>query len=251
MLAADTSTLAPQDIDYTDGTTALRGRLFRPANAGGSTAGIVLFHDARGISGFTLDRAQALCRLGHTVLAADSYGESVAPGDMPRMMALITGLKQAPGVWRSRARAALAALVAQPGVDAGRLAAVGHCFGGSTALELWRDGAALQAVVSFHGHLDTSSPATAQGSARAGVLVCTGADDPLIPPPMVVGFLDELRQAQMDDAQVHVYSGARHSFTSEDADRMGVPAMAYHAAAARRSWAAMCALFDERLARAA
>jgi dienelactone hydrolase len=47
--------------------------------------------------------------------------------------------------WRSMARAALDALLAQPSVDDGRLAAIGYCFGGSTALELARTGAPLAA----------------------------------------------------------------------------------------------------------
>ena len=60
---------------------------------------------------------------------------------------------------RARGRAALDVLAALPQVDAGRLAAIGFCFGGSVVLELAREGADLKAVVSFHGVLTTKMPA--------------------------------------------------------------------------------------------
>jgi dienelactone hydrolase len=36
-----------------------------------------------------------------------------------------------------------------------------------------------------------------------------------------------------------------HSFTNPDAGKLGNPALAYDAAADRRAWAAMLALFEE------
>lgn len=91
-----------------------------------------------------------------------------------------TARDRGPGVLVVHEGLALATLAALPQVDAGRLGAIGFCFGGSVVLELARDGADLKAVVSFHGVLTTKAPAVA-GKTRAGVLVCTGADDPLAP----------------------------------------------------------------------
>src|SRR5438132_3844269 len=85
---------------------------------------------------------------------------------------------------RARGRAALTTLAALPQVDAGRLGAIGFCFGGSVVLELVRDAADLRAAVSFHGVLATRTPAVA-GQVKASVLVCTGADDPLAPADQV------------------------------------------------------------------
>ena len=48
----------------------------------------------------------------------------------------MTAVRSDVGRWRARAQAALDALCAQPGVDRAKLAAIGYCFGGSTALEL-------------------------------------------------------------------------------------------------------------------
>jgi Dienelactone hydrolase family len=77
----------------------------------------------------------------------------------------------------ARADAALEVLRQRPEVDAARIGGIGFCFGGSTVLQLARTGADLKGVVSFHGALSTKAPAKA-GSVKAGILSCTGADDP-------------------------------------------------------------------------
>jgi dienelactone hydrolase len=47
------------------------------------------------------------------------------------------------------------------------------------------------------------------------------------------------------DYQFVIYGGAKHSFTSKAADAREIPALAYDADAARRSWFAMLAFFNE------
>ena len=59
-------------------------------------------------------------------------------------------------------RRGLAVLAGQPECDAGRLAAIGYCFGGTTVLELARSGADLKAVVGFHSGLGTTRPRDAE-----------------------------------------------------------------------------------------
>jgi dienelactone hydrolase len=84
------------------------------------------------------------------------------------MRGLVGDLRNDPTKLRARGRAALATLASQPQVDAGKLFAIGFCFGGSVVLELARDGADLKAVVSFHGVLVTKAPAL-PGKVRASV----------------------------------------------------------------------------------
>src|SRR5262249_18496765 len=134
----------------------------------------------------------------------------------------------------------------QPGVDRNRLAAIGYCFGGSTALELGRSGAPLKAIVSFHGGLEAPKPEDAK-NIRAKVLVCHGAGDPLIPPEQVAAFEAQMRATAVD-WQLVSYGGAVHTCTHRDADSPGTRALASNAAAARRSWAAMLSLFEEAFA---
>jgi dienelactone hydrolase len=142
--------------------------------------------------------------------------------------------------WRGRAQAALDALSCQENVDSARLAAVGFCFGGSTALELARSGAPLVGVVSFHGGLHNKQPEDAR-NIKAKVLVCHGAMDPLVPRAQLTAFEEQMSKTNVD-WQVHEYGGAMHAFTNPGAEAEG---MAYNALADQRSWNAMLALFQE------
>ena len=126
--------------------------------------------------------------------------------------------------------------------DAGQVAAIGYCFGGTLSLELARGGAALQAVVGFHSGLATDRPATA-GSITAPVLVCIGADDPFIPADQRLAFEEEMRAAGAD-WRLNLYGGAVHSFTNPEADGSN-PALRYDRRADERSWRAMLDLFGE------
>src|SRR5450756_78088 len=98
---------------------------------------------------------------GYVALAADMFGERRQARDLEDMRGLVGELRNEPMKLRARARAALTTLASLPQVDAGRLGAIGFCFGGSVVLELARDGADLKAVVSFHGVLVSKAPALA------------------------------------------------------------------------------------------
>ena len=77
------------------------------------------------------------------------------------------------------------------------------------------------------------------------MLVCTGADDPMIPAQQVTEFEDEMRKAGAD-WQVISYGATVHSFTNPDAGKaVSLPGVAYNELTDKRSWAAMRAFFDE------
>ena len=117
-----------------------------------------------------MDRAEMLARLGYVAFAADIYVKGVHPKDAAASAGLSGRFKADRIALRARVRAALEVLRTDPRVDPARLAAIGYCFGGGTALELARSGAPLRAVASFHGFLDTPVPAT-PGVLKARVLV--------------------------------------------------------------------------------
>src|SRR5262245_53636117 len=234
--------MANKTLEYRDGAVILKGYLADDAGAG-VRPGVVVFPEANGIGDHVIDTARRLEALGYVALAADPYGDGVQAKDLAHAIELMRAVRSDLSRWRARAQAALDALCAQPGVDRTRLAAIGYCFGGSTALELGRSGASLGAVVSFHGGLEAPKPEDAR-NIRAKVLVCHGASDPLIPPEQVAAFEAQMRDTEVD-WQLCSYGGAVHSFTNRDADKLGNPAFAYNAAADRRSWAAMLSLFEE------
>ncbi len=233
-----------QDIDYRDGDLILKGALAYDENQSGKRPGIVVVHEAWGLGDHAIARAKMLAEIGYVALAADMYGGRRQAADLPAAMELIGDLRTNPAKLRARAGAAVAALKSQPNVDSARMAAIGFCFGGTTVLELARDGADLKGVVSFHGGLQTAAPAVA-GAVKPKVLVCTGADDPMIPPDQVVAFEGEMRSAGAD-WQVINYGRTVHSFTNPDAGKtVALDGVAYNAQTDRRSWQAMRAFFDE------
>jgi dienelactone hydrolase len=229
-------------LDYRDGAVPLKGILVRDEGRA-VRAGVVLFLDARGINDHALDCARRLAACGFAVLVADLYGNGMTAHDVARSHELMDELRTDVLRWRARAEAAQLALAESGVVDAGRIAAIGYCFGGTTALELGRSGAPLAALVSFHGGLASARPDDAR-NIKAKVLVCHGASDPWVTPAHLAGFQDEMSKTSVD-WQVHVYGGAVHAFTNPDAGSAGVAALAYHPAADKRSWTAMLALFDE------
>ena len=190
--------------------------------------------------------ARRLTGLGYVALAADMFGDRQQASNLQEVATLVSGLRAAPEKLRARGRAGLAALAALPQVDAGRLAAIGFCFGGSVVLELARGGAELKAVVSFHGVLATKMPAQPE-LVKASVLVCTGVDDPLAPPEQVADFGNEMRTGRVKDWQVIAYGNTLHGFTNPAADGSMMRTALYNEQADRRSWASMKSLFDEVL----
>jgi len=233
---------ASRDLEYDDGSVTLRGILCGEAH-GERRPGVLVFHDALGLGHHATERAQRLSDLGYVALAADLYGDRIQPRDTKQALELMLALKNDPARWRARATAAFDALRAVGGVESDRIGAIGFCFGGSTALELARSGAALTALVCFHGGLDTQRPAQ-RGVMKSSVLVCTGSADSRVPMPQIPVFLDEMSAAEVD-CQVTVYGGIQHSFTNPATN--GLPGMAYDATSDRRSWAAMRTFFDETL----
>ena len=144
---------------------------------------------------------------------------------------------------RARANAALTALKARKEVDPKKIATIGYCFGGTTALELARSGADVVGTVAFHAALSTPTPADAK-NIKGKVLVCHGDDDPFVPRNEVNAFLDEMKGAKVN-YQFNAYGGAVHTFTNPAAGNDPSKGQAYNEQADRRSWEAMKAFFAE------
>jgi dienelactone hydrolase len=237
-----------QSIEYEDGNVTLRGFVAFDDATSHQRPGVLVMPEAFGLGTHATQRAERLASLGYVALAGDPYGNGLEVTDLQEAIKRASALREDPATFRQRARVALDTLASLPQVDASRLAAIGYCLGGTFALELARDGAPLRGVVSFHGGLETPRPAVA-GQVKAKILVCTGADDPFVPVAQVNALAEELTKAQAD-WQIMSYGGTVHSFTNPDADRVGVPRIAYNVLADERSWKAMVAFFEEIFDRA-
>lgn len=228
---------ALQPLDYVDGDTWLTAQVVRPS--GRPRAAILLFPTIMNSTPAVEIKAGALAEAGYLALIADFYGKRPAGFDEARTFA--AEIRPDPLAYRRRLKAALKALATLPEAKDLPLAAIGFCMGGQAALELARDGAPLEAVVSFHGLLDTALPAE-PGAITARILVCHGDADPMVPRSQVIAFWEEMDAARAN-WHFHSYSGVRHGFTNPAPTDN--PATAYDASADRQSWAAMLELFDE------
>lgn len=234
--------LEESPIDYADGGVACRGLLVRQASAS-PQPGVVLFPDARGLGETARSSARRLARDGFAVLVADLYGNGAFTAEVPQAVEWMTALRSDIGRWRGRARTALDVASRVTEVSGTPPAAVGYCFGGTTALELGRSGADVAAIVTFHGGLLSPRPQDAS-SIKARVLVCHGAADPLVPAAQLSEFVTHMSAASVD-WQLQVYAGVRHGFTNPELTDDSVPGHRYDVGADSRSWQAMLELLRE------
>jgi dienelactone hydrolase len=228
--------LVTRDVEYWHDGTRMLGRVCAPTG-GRRSLGVLLIHDAFGISDEMTAHARRLAEAGHPVFLADVWGERYLPRAQAEIGQLIGGMVDDRDRWMGRVGAAHTALADQPEFDDAGVVLLGYCFGGSSVLEYVRTGAKVAGAISIHGGLDLLAPDWS--SARpTSVLVCTGVEDPMATAEM----RDRLTEA-MDDAgmdwQVHLYSGTKHAFTSPMAQHSPMPdVIAYQPRSAARAWRA-------------
>ena len=189
-----------QDIEYQINGKKFVGYLADGSN-GKKTAGVLVAHEGGGMTGHPKERARMLAELGYVAFAMDTFGEAIESRE--QAMAVIGSLSNDLATLRNRANTALELLKAQPNVDRMRTAAIGFCFGGTTVLELARSGADVGCVVGFHSGLATIAPQDAK-NIRCKVMVCLGAEDPIIPAAAArrLHQRDAGRQRRLPDADL-------------------------------------------------
>jgi dienelactone hydrolase len=232
-----------QTVEYKQGDTTLEGFVAYDDAIKGPRPGILVVHQWLGLTDYEKHRAEMLAQLGYVAFCADIYGKGVRPQNTQEAGAQAGKYKTDRQLLRARVSAGLDALRQQPLVDPKRVAAIGYCFGGTTVLELARSGADIAGVVSFHGGLDSPTPADGK-NIKCKILVCHGADDPFEKPADLAAFQNELRDAKVD-WQLIEYGGAVHSFTQPMAGNDNSKGAAYNEKADKRSWEAMKQFFAE------
>lgn len=236
---------APQskEVAYTHDGKTYKGHLVWDDATPGKRPGVLVLHEWWGLDDYARKRAEQLAGMGYVAFAADLYGDGKVakhPDDAKKMASEVRANVES---WRGRAAAALDVLKKDERVDPSKLAAIGYCFGGSTALQLAYGGADLDAVVTFHAGLPTPTPEQAK-AVKARVLICHGADDKFVPEESIRKLKEALDAASVK-FRVESYPGAVHSFTVPGASPDKLSGTAYHAEADKKSWASMKAWFDE------
>ena len=228
---------AAESIEYNHGDTTLEGYLVVPETEGKPVPGILIVHQWMGLSDHEQEVANRLAQKGYVAFAVDIYGKDDRPKDRSEAGVYASRYKGDIVLYRQRLKAAFEVLRTRPEVDPDRVAVIGYCFGGTGALELARSGADIKAAVSFHGGLSTPNPEDAK-QIKGTVLVCHGADDQAVPDSELMGFIEEMRNADVD-WYLMMFGNSVHGFTHRhDPER-------YDEKAEARSWKAMLDLFKE------
>jgi dienelactone hydrolase len=230
-------------VEYKQGDTVLEGYMAWDSAKSAKRPGVLIVHEWTGINDHMKQRAEMLAKLGYVAFAADIYGKGVRPTGMAEAAKTAGVYKDNRPLLRARVRAGLEELKKQKMTDPKRISAIGYCFGGTTVLELARDGADVRGVVSFHGGLSTPTPQDA-GKITAKVLALHGADDPFVKAEEVAAFQDEMRKGGVD-WQFISYGNAVHSFTNKWAGTDNSKGAAYNEKADLRSWETMKTFLEE------
>ena len=234
-------------IAYQDGDLQLEGYYAWDDAVSGKRPGIIIVHEWWGLNDYARHRADQLARLGYAAFAVDMYGKGKLTEHPTEAREWAAQVRKNVDAWQQRALAGLNVLKQQEQCDTTRIAAMGYCFGGSTALQMAYTGADLKGVVTFHGALPIPDESQAK-AIKARILVCHGSADRFIPQDVIEKFQHMLDQAGADWTMVY-YAGARHSFTDPDADKHNVDGMKYQKAADERSWKEMQEFYKEIFAK--
>ena len=241
-VASAQAAIKTQAVEYKQGDTDLEGFLAWDDAQQGKRPGVLVVHEWDGLGDYIKMRAEMLAKLGYVAFAPDIYGKGVRPANMQQSAQESGKYSKDRPLMRARVEAGLEQLKSNPLVDTTRIAAIGYCFGGTTALELGRSGADIAGIVTFHAGLSNPSPEDAK-NIKARVLVLQGANDPFAKPADVDKFEDEMRATKVD-WQFVSYGGAVHGF-SNPKNHDPEHGLVYDEKVDQRSWKAMQDFFDE------
>jgi dienelactone hydrolase len=232
-----------QDIEYRDGDALLQGFLCYDESLPGPRPAVLISHGWAGRDGFVERKARRLAWQGYACFALDNYGKGKRGTNPEECNALMTPFMNDRRMLLKRLQAGLETAKSMPVIDPKRIAIMGFCFGGLSALDLARSNAEIRGAVSFHGMLKPSG--LTEPKVQAKVLILHGYDDPLAPPEDVLAVAKEFTDAGAD-WQLHAYGHTVHAFTNPVAqNRSG--GMQYDEAADRRSWHALEEFLAETL----
>jgi dienelactone hydrolase len=254
-MAGSKGVVTTREIAYDADGLRMVGHFARPAETGPWPA-VLIGHDGVGLNDYQRRRADHLAEQGYAALAMDYHGGRwfSDPQEMlDRVLPMITD----PARLRVIGRAALEVLLAEPGVDPQRLAAVGYGAGATIMLELGRDGVEFRGIAAIQPGPPVPRPRET-AAIRGAVLIGIGSEDPIQAPEPLQVFTRELQDAGVD-WRLNIYGGAQHAFHIPPCNPDGSPAtgtahtqtvlpgVGYHATHTLRAWRDVLDLLAETI----
>ena len=202
--------LTNMSVTAADGT-AVRAYLAKPEGVGPFPA-VIMVHEFWGIRPDILGKAEALADEGYVVIAPNLF-RSGTTNWIPRAIynVITADNQQIDG----DVDAAYQWLAAQPDVLADRIAVMGFCFGGGTALRYSLQNSHLAATAVFYGQPMTD-PETLKALPGPVLGIYGGADMSI--PQADVDALDEGLTAAGIPHEITVYAGQPHAFVGSIED---------------------------------
>ena len=243
LVSVTSASVQVREIEFTQGNTPIQGILAWDDTVTTRRPGVLVVHGGFGYTNTVRAQARRLAEAGYVGFAFDMYEEGKVETHGEHAGAMMRALNQNPPLIAAKFNAALQELKRDPHVDPTKISAIGYCWGGGVVLDVARRGGDLDAVVAFHGVLDTKTPAQ-KGSVKARVLVLSGDGDSFAKPEIVEAFRREMQSAGANFTIV-LYPGAKHAFTQPYAQQLKSDNLKYDPDIDRQSWAEMLKLLGD------
>jgi dienelactone hydrolase len=233
-----------ETVSYDYEGVKFQGAMVYDDSIKGKRPGVMVVHEWWGLNEYAKERSAMLAKMGYIAFACDLYGEGKLAKHPTEAGQMAGEVRKNAAVWNGRALKSLKVLQENPMVDASKLAVIGYCFGGQTAMNIALSGADVVAVASFHGAMPSNPTVEKAKKVKGKILICHGADDTFIPEAAIKQFRDALDSAKTSYEFI-AYPGAVHSFTVPNAGDANVKGLAYNEKADKSSWESLTKLLKE------
>jgi carboxymethylenebutenolidase len=210
-VAEDDQRLKIEDVTFPGASGEVKGYLASPAAATGKLPAVIIIHENRGLNPHIKDVARRVALEGFLALAPDFLSPlGGTPADEDQARDMIGKLDRPQTV--ANAVAAVAYLK-QHASSAGKVGAVGFCWGGGMVNQLAVNAPDLAGAVAYYGMVPDSADVP---KIKAKMLLHYAGLDERINEG-ISAFQKALEAAKIDH-QIYIYEGANHAFNNDTSE---------------------------------
>ncbi len=177
---------------------------------------VLIFHPWAGRDNFSCKQASKFAENGYVGVALDLYGKGKIGKSVEENQSLMMPLVENRAFLKERLAIIFSFLRHIDHIDFNNMVGIGYCFGGLCLLDAVRNNLGLKGAISVHGLLDAPSY-TLPESYKSKILAIHGYKDPLVPYNQVMGWEQEMTDADAD-FQLMIFGKGLHAFTNPEAN---------------------------------